>query len=75
MHDLAQHNSMAASSHDGKKKAAVADDGSIVNTMTKMKYPRIGKKDREGQILETGQVSTFVKRDCSHKIETQITAT
>ena len=54
VHDLAQHNSMAASSHDGKKKAAVADDGSIVNTMTKMKYPRIGKKDREGQILETG---------------------
>ena len=44
----------------------------IVNVASKAKYPRIGKQDREAQYLYTGAVETFVKRDCSKKIETQI---
>ena len=49
-------------------------DEPIINNNSKQKYPRIGKMDREGQILEDGKVETFTKR--SRKIyKTQITAT
>lgn len=48
---------------------AVTDEG-IVNTKSKAHYPRVGKQDREAQILETGAVTSFVKRDCTKKIET-----
>ena len=37
-------------------------DEPIINNNSKQKYPRIGKMDREGQILEDGKVETFVKR-------------
>ena len=34
----------------------------IINNNSKQKYPRMGKMDREGQILEDGKVETFVAR-------------
>lgn len=37
-------------------------DEPIINNNSKQKYPRVGKMDREGQILEDGKVETFVKR-------------
>ena len=37
-------------------------DEPIINNNSKQSYPRIGKMDREGQILEDGKVETFVKR-------------
>ena len=39
-----------------------AGDEPIINNNSKQKYPRIGKMDREGQILEDGKVETFVTR-------------
>ena len=44
----------------------------IVNTATTRNYPRIGKQDREGQVLLDGAVKTQTKR--KHKvIDTQMT--
>ena len=37
-------------------------DEPIINNNSKQKYPRVGKMDREGQILEDGKVETFVRR-------------
>ena len=37
-------------------------DEPIINNNSKHNYPRVGKMDREGQILEDGKVETFVKR-------------
>ena len=34
----------------------------IINTMTKTVYPRIGKQDRDGQIITAGTVITMTNR-------------
>ena len=47
--------------HASKKQPGGGDEP-IINNNSKQKYPRMGKMDREGQIIEDGKVETFVKR-------------
>ena len=56
------------------KKVGYKNDGSIINYNSDSKYPRIGKMDREGQIIESGKVQTFVVRKHA-VVNTQMSAT
>ena len=75
-HSHADNHSQVSSKHKShdKKKAEVkvapkapavsATDG-IINNNSKKVFPRVGKSDRDGQILEDGKVETFVKKNIS----------
>ena len=67
-------NGLTGSEEDNPKKNTNCIGDGIINNNSTSKYPRVGKKDRDGQLVINGNVKTFERRLIA-KQDTQNNAT